>query len=570
MRFPTSDPSSHSGASLQSSLDDSSVAESARRRSNSHSSGEPNIEYGIGGAGHGSTMLPEQGSEEAKLLEIEACCQLIERCDFVALDLEFSGLFSNFKKCNQVQKHYKMCVENVSNFTALQLGICVVSRDPKDRNKWLLSPFNFYIFPSQRRVFLCDSSTIKWLSLQGFDFKKWIALGYDYTRLANLAHNGGALDLAPTIAFSGLQRIIGTVSQCSKPIVTHNGFLDMLHLFDKFIEPLPNTIEQFATDWMNIFPGNFFDTKRMAQVGELSILSRQEAKGMNLEALRSALLSQPVSTSIFSVSSQRLLEHPEYVLCNQPYNLHEKSHEAGFDALLTAQTFILEIEALWRIKHQSSVGVNDSKTVIPEDWLNLEVIQQVANVLEMPSMPGGELRLSHHTRNRAGSESHNRFTKIKNSPIRNQPEVYQKRPELHPKLRELFDRHKDIKHQQTGSSEPKAIPNENSKPVHESQPIKTIEVKEIKKKPGPPIQDIVKTDAPKPTKNDSSKSSPVDQSPRSGPKPSTQKRRRRRKAAQAIVANALNEAETALIGRSGTNACSVFIRKRWEGGTASV
>lgn len=40
----------------------------------------------------------------------------------------------------------------------------------------------------------------------------------------------------------GVSRIVDFVSMLQKPVITHNGMLDLMFLHDKFYEPLPQKI----------------------------------------------------------------------------------------------------------------------------------------------------------------------------------------------------------------------------------------------------------------------------------------------------------------------------------------
>jgi poly(A)-specific ribonuclease len=47
-----------------------------------------------------------------------------------------------------------------------------------------------------------------------------------------------------------------------KPIITHNGMLDLMFLLDKFIEPLPDTVGEFKQKINALFP-HIYDTKHL-------------------------------------------------------------------------------------------------------------------------------------------------------------------------------------------------------------------------------------------------------------------------------------------------------------------
>eukprot|EP00914_Ancora_sagittata_P009494 GHVO01018115.1.p1 GENE.GHVO01018115.1~~GHVO01018115.1.p1 ORF type:complete len:580 (+),score=103.26 GHVO01018115.1:65-1804(+) len=355
---------------------------------------------------NGNIMRPTESSSD-KRLRIDEACQAIEGAEFVAIDLEFSGLFSSFKKCSDLPTHYKFCAENVKRFATMQLGVCAVSRNPDVPNGWIFTPFNFHLFPSQRSVFMCDSSSLRWLRTQGFNFETWIAQGFDYTRLEEAQDSS---------YYNGVQRIIGTIMSNSCPLIVHNGILDLMHIYDKFINNLPPTVSEFCKCWMTRFKGGVFDTKRIAQEGKHTILHLANLKHMGLEELRSHLLKRPGINSTFTITASSQTDNPEYSLSRLPAaTLHSKAHEAGFDALATAQIFLLELELyspLNRSLEDKAVGdtirtdkrrkrprnlskdFSDNQFVIPLNWLkDLKICGDLWNVIELPNVKPGELRL---------------------------------------------------------------------------------------------------------------------------------------------------------------------------------
>ena len=56
--------------------------------------------------------------------------------------------------------------------------------------------------------------------------------------------------------------LVSYLSELKKPIIMHNGSIDSLHLFDKFIERLPPTISEFKQKFHKNFP-SIYDTKHI-------------------------------------------------------------------------------------------------------------------------------------------------------------------------------------------------------------------------------------------------------------------------------------------------------------------
>ena len=60
----------------------------------------------------------------------------------------------------------------------------------------------------------------------------------------------------------GFTKVIDYLTKLQKPIISHNGFLDMMFLHEKFIKPLPEKIIDFKKSLKSLFP-HIYDTKHM-------------------------------------------------------------------------------------------------------------------------------------------------------------------------------------------------------------------------------------------------------------------------------------------------------------------
>lgn len=60
----------------------------------------------------------------------------------------------------------------------------------------------------------------------------------------------------------GLTRIVEFISLLKKPIITHNGMLDLMFLYNSFFEPLPPSLAEFRLKTNALFP-HIYDTKHL-------------------------------------------------------------------------------------------------------------------------------------------------------------------------------------------------------------------------------------------------------------------------------------------------------------------
>jgi poly(A)-specific ribonuclease len=62
----------------------------------------------------------------------------------------------------------------------------------------------------------------------------------------------------------GFRKVMDAISQSRKPIVGHNLFLDICHIFHSFYRKLPESVDEFKELVHEAFP-SIFDTKYLAQ-----------------------------------------------------------------------------------------------------------------------------------------------------------------------------------------------------------------------------------------------------------------------------------------------------------------
>jgi len=103
----------------------------------------------------------------------------IEAADFVAIDLELTGLHKNSERHIGIEQCYSAHREGAGTFLPVQVGICAARRDG---NHWHLTPASIYVYPGDDRYFGLTTQTASFLVKNGFDFNEWISGGVGWLR----------------------------------------------------------------------------------------------------------------------------------------------------------------------------------------------------------------------------------------------------------------------------------------------------------------------------------------------------------------------------------------------------
>lgn len=439
--------------------------------------------------------VPNDAFESAQAAYLDSAIEAIQSSEFVALDLEFSGLLTTLNRPGKLNKYFAVCAESVPKLLTVQLGLCGCRRSDTDADEWLFSPFNLYILPSKRQIFSSDTQTVRWLSHNGFDFRRWITNGWDYARLEELqfektTHSAKAPEC---VKKRGVQRIIEAIILSEKPVIIHNGLLDILHIHDKFIGVLPTDISMFCSEWKRLFPAGTFDTKHIASKGKYSALHLADARGTTLSQLREHLAKKNIQSRFIldplrctspineemenkiNNNEEQSNEHRDrcsnLATCNDDSDIKcmsldegyarfasmrsdnddmnscqnragtdttcDKSHEAGFDAMVTAQIFLMELELFFRYKYEQEDKKSQEASAgpltkrkkrrkmtetqsdgscptpsIPSDWIEGDVCKEVVNIIEVWGVHPGCLNINelsahneHHTQTEASVKS---------------------------------------------------------------------------------------------------------------------------------------------------------------------
>lgn len=111
--------------------------------------------------------------------------------------------------------------------------------------------FNLTMFCQDEYV--VEPSALRFLISHGFDFNKQISDGIHYRRGP------------PPPEASPLHDLFRVILSSKKPIVLHNGFVDLVFLYQHLHGNLPRSFQDFVADLTVMFTGGIVDTKYIAE-----------------------------------------------------------------------------------------------------------------------------------------------------------------------------------------------------------------------------------------------------------------------------------------------------------------
>ncbi|XP_048585700.1 target of EGR1 protein 1 isoform X2 [Nematostella vectensis] len=220
----------------------------------------------------------------------------IHTSSLIALDTELSGL-GNRKKliAKSVEDRFKFMADVVKSRSILTLGIscfieqevgimtqfpdncCNSPRETDDNDNSSNSPretddndsaslhnekrqykaktFNLSVLCSED--FVVEPGSLQFLVQHGFDFNKQYSKGIPYTR--------GNDKTCHDYSTPSVRNLFSQIVISNKPIALHNGFFDLLYLYQSFYADVPSKLEVFLSDVYEMFTGGVIDTKYVAE-----------------------------------------------------------------------------------------------------------------------------------------------------------------------------------------------------------------------------------------------------------------------------------------------------------------